>query len=99
MFGDSPAVEMRELSTQETWDLSEMTELTCVNHPTAVYLTKNPWSRNIHFIRFPAEAASPEWRAEHGTGIANCECRCPFADLRIVVRRQPPTVITLDEVQ
>lgn len=45
---------------------STMFKLTCRNHPTAKYLTKNPYERNLHLIE------SPE-----GFG----ECACPFKDL------------------
>lgn len=52
-------------------DLSCMKTLTCVNHPTAVYLTKNPWMRGIHVIKFPE-------------GFEYKECPCPFSDLRVM---------------
>lgn len=55
-----------------TWsDLSTMKHLTCINHPTALYLTKNPWSRTLHWIR-----ASKEFPGS--------ECPCPFEDLRVI---------------
>lgn len=47
--------------------------ITCVNHPTAHYLSKNPWTRSLHFIK-AAEGFHP------GT-----ECPCPFSDLRVIV--------------
>lgn len=55
-----------------TWDdLSTLKELTCVNHPTARYLTKNPWTRSLHFV----QAAE---------GFDFTECPCPFSDLRVI---------------
>jgi hypothetical protein len=52
-------------------DMSTLKEMTCVNHPTARYLTKNPWQRGLHFVT-PA------------TGFGFSECPCPFGDLRVV---------------
>lgn len=63
-------------------DFSTMKELTCVNHPTAEYLTKNPWQRSLHFIHPCVEAMSephPDWPL-HGL-----ECPCPFSDFRVVI--------------
>jgi hypothetical protein len=54
----------------------EMKELTCKNHPLAVYLTKNPWSRGLHFIQGPNGL----------TSLLDEECDCPFDDLRVVIR-------------
>lgn len=51
-------------------DLSTMKTLTCKNHPTARYSTKNPWIRNLHIIRYPE-------------GLGG-ECSCPFSDLCLV---------------
>lgn len=58
-----------------TEDYSFMRTLTCKNHPTARYLTKNPWWRQIHIIKFP-EGDIPR----SGTG----ECQCPFEDLVVI---------------
>jgi len=87
MFGTEAAepAEMRELN--EVWvSMGDIRSeyLTCRNHPTARYVTKNPWTRGIHFVTPPAEAEDPQWRAEHGSGPANLECDCPFADLVVV---------------
>lgn len=61
------------------WDrLSTMKYLTCVNHPTARYLTKNPWSRGLHFIT-PCDEAPQE-----GWPVSGLECPCPFSDLRYI---------------
>lgn len=57
-------------------DYSTMKEMTCKNHPFARYLTKNPWSRGLHFIQGP-----------HGLmSMIDPECDCPFEDLRVVIR-------------
>jgi len=58
-----------------TDDYSFMREMTCKNHPTAKYLTKNPFSRGIHIIKLP-EGDIP--RGETG------ECQCPLSDLVVV---------------
>ena len=50
----------------------EMFVLTCKNHPTAKYLTKNPYQRSVHFIREPEGF-------RHGQ-----ECPCKFKDLVVV---------------
>jgi hypothetical protein len=47
--------------------------MTCKNHPTAAYLTKNPWERGIHFVK---------GADEFPYGV---ECPCPFDDLVVVV--------------
>ena len=52
-----------------TDDYSYQRTLTCVNHPDAVFGTKNPFDRSIHV------------RKESESG----ECNCPFSDLRVVV--------------
>jgi hypothetical protein len=63
---------------KEEWkDYSTMKTLTCRNHPTAEYLTKNPWLRSIHVIRLPESLGDKE-RTDTG------ECRCPFSDLVVV---------------
>lgn len=71
-------------------DFSTMKRLTCVNHPTARYLTKNPWARGLHFIEPCKEAyelGSDKARLAAGfTGPAHMECPCPFSDLRVVRR-------------
>lgn len=55
-----------------TWsDLSTMKYLTCINHPSALYLTKNPWMRTLHWVK-----ASVEYPGS--------ECPCPFEDLRVI---------------
>lgn len=48
-------------------------KLTCKNHPTAEYLSKNPWLRGIHVIKTP-----------DGFGYFT-ECPCPFSDMVVVV--------------
>jgi hypothetical protein len=56
----------------------DMFTLTCKNHPTARYLTKNPWQRGLHFIQ-PAEGFRQ-----------NEECPCPFDDLVVVTETACP---------
>lgn len=53
----------------ETPPKEGMYTLTCVKHPVAKYLTKNPYQRSIHVIKF---------------GLHNKECDCPFNDLMVV---------------
>jgi hypothetical protein len=53
-----------------TDDYSFMRVLTCVNHPTAKYLTKNVFNRHLHVVDFPE-------------GMTR-ECPCPLDDLRVV---------------
>ena len=48
--------------------------LTCVNHPEARWLTKNPWDRSI-FVRKGANGGDIE---------TDPECDCPFSDLRYI---------------
>jgi len=50
--------------------------LTCKNHPTARYYTKNYWARNLHIIRLPAGDID-----RTSTG----ECICPDTDLVVIV--------------
>jgi hypothetical protein len=52
---------------------SDMFRMTCSNHPTAEYLTKNPYQRGLHLIKGPVEFG----------GFA--ECPCPFSDLVVIV--------------
>ena len=64
-----------------TWtdDYSFLRELTCRNHPTANYLTKNPWNRSLLLVKFPDAATK--------------ECECLFDDLVVVVypgKADPP---------
>lgn len=53
-------------------DYSKMKSITCVNHPTARYLSKDPYSRGLHFIHSADEMP------------AGTECPCPFSDLRVI---------------
>jgi len=58
-------------------------EVTCKNHPTAEYLTKNPWSRSLHAVGMPTDedmAGAP--RSVTG------ECRCPFDHLVVDPKSQ-----------
>lgn len=51
-------------------------QLTCKNHPTAKYLTKNPWNRGLHVIELP-KGDIPR--------TATGECTCPFSDLVVII--------------
>jgi hypothetical protein len=53
-----------------TDDYSFHRKLTCKNHPTARYLTKNPYFRSIHLIKLPDGETK--------------ECTCPFDDLMVI---------------
>lgn len=67
---------------QWTDDFSFHRELTCRNHLTARYLTKNPWQRSIHIVK------RPEGEIER---TPNGDCTCPFTDLAVVVRTTDET--------
>lgn len=56
-------------------DLSTMKTMTCKNHPTARYSTKNPYDRSIHILSLPTGDIE---RAYTG------DCTCPFSDLMVV---------------
>ncbi|MFG3405629.1 hypothetical protein [Streptomyces sp. NPDC048142] len=64
-----------------TDDYSYQRILTCKNHPTARYSTKNPWMRSLGVIRLP-EGDIPRTN----TG----ECTCPFRDLVVIVSESQP---------
>lgn len=64
-----------------TDDYSWHRTLTCVNHPTAVYYTKNPFWRHLHIIRFPEDM--PPYT----------ECPCPVDDLRVVCEDDGTTAV------
>lgn len=57
-----------------TWteDYSFHRYMTCANHNTALYMTKNPHVRSMHILRYPEDT-------EPFT-----ECECPFEDLRVI---------------
>lgn len=82
--------EAGELKMWENY--ADLKTITCVNHPTAYYLSKNPSTRSLHFIRWCDEApfttkSDPtvdERVAAHGL-LASYECPCPYSDLRVVV--------------
>lgn len=58
-----------------TWtgDYSWLRTMTCRNHPTAVYYTKNWWDRHLHLVQTPVDL--PPFT----------ECDCPVCDLVVVV--------------
>jgi hypothetical protein len=64
-----------------TDDYSYLRTLTCKNHPTAKYLTKNPFYRSISVVRLPDGDIE-----RSNTG----ECTCPFDDLVVVVAESQP---------
>jgi hypothetical protein len=59
-----------------TDDYSFMRTLTCKNHPTSRYLTKNPYARNIHLAKLPEGNIE---RNDYG------DCVCPLTDLVVIV--------------
>lgn len=59
-----------------TDDYSYGRTLTCVNHPSARYSTKNPYYRRLICLKLPEGDIE---RSETG------ECICPFSDLRVIV--------------
>lgn len=58
-------------------DYSWSRMLTCLNHSTARYYTKNPFWRNLHLVKLPQDANIPR----SGTG----ECTCPMEYLAVIV--------------
>lgn len=52
-------------------NVGELFQLTCKNHPTARYSTKNPYCRGLHFLEGPKEHPFTE-------------CACSFNDLVVV---------------
>lgn len=54
----------------------KMFELTCKNHPTARYSTKNPYQRGLHFLQ-GADDVGPL-----------TECPCPFEDMVVLVEEE-----------
>lgn len=68
-------MKLTPISEYEWGEDYSLKTLTCVNHPTARYLTKNPFCRGIHVIRFP-EGDIP--RSVTG------ECQCPLSALAVV---------------
>jgi hypothetical protein len=58
-------------------DYSYLRKLTCKNHQTAEYLTKNPWQRGLHVIKVPTDA--------HIERSSTGECTCSFGDLVVIV--------------
>ena len=60
-------------------DFSILKTLTCINHPTARYVTKNPHARTLHFVRPPEEAPVEGWP------LSGLECPCSLDDLRVVI--------------
>lgn len=60
-----------------TNDYSFMRSVTCMNHPSARYLTKNPWTRTLHIVQLPDGKDIPR--------TASGECTCPFSDLAVII--------------
>jgi hypothetical protein len=58
-----------------TDDYSYHRTLTCKNHPTARYSTKNPYDRNIHIITLPEGPVERD---------ASGDCKCKFTDLMVI---------------
>jgi hypothetical protein len=61
------------------WNEQELEHktLTCKNHPSARYLTKHAYARNLHLIEVPTDEGIE--RTDIG------ECTCPFLDMVVVV--------------
>lgn len=57
-------------------DYSWLRTLTCKNHTTARYLTKNPFYRRLSLVKLPEGDIE-----RSNTG----ECVCPFSDLVVIV--------------
>lgn len=68
-------------------DLSTLKWITCRHHPTARYLSKNPWTRSLHFIRPCDEMleGDPSFRPNRPDGVGSLECDCLFSDLVVVL--------------
>lgn len=48
-------------------DFSWLRHLTCGNHPTGKYYTKNPWERGIHLVECPLDV-------DGNPGMYDCSC-------------------------
>lgn len=86
---------------QINWPTAEHMTLTCKNHRGARYLTKNPYTRGIHFVRADEEVVR-EWCTREGgeepskelvealaeTPTDTMECPCDFRDLRVRVEER-----------
>lgn len=66
---------IRDFEFPSEREVGEMYSLTCRNHPTARYLTKNPYCRQLHFIEGPE-------------GSPFKECACAFDDLVVLVDKK-----------
>lgn len=66
-----------------TDNFSFMRTLTCINHQSAKYLTKNPFSRGIHVVKLPIGDIQ---RTNSG------ECTCPFTNLAVVEETMPISI-------
>jgi len=66
------------LATDYPWtdDFSWLRALTCINHPTAGYLTKNPWERSVHIWFYP--------KGPDGKSLGH-DCPCPSTALAVIV--------------
>lgn len=66
------AVPVLDFSFPTGTAIGDMYTLTCINHPTAKYLTKSPYERGLHFVEGPAETPFRE-------------CECPFRDMVVLI--------------
>lgn len=59
-------------ATEFDWSANNMEHrmLTCVNHPTGLWMTKHLGQRTLHIMEYPQ-------------GMAG-ECSCPLADLIVI---------------
>src|SRR5690242_1847625 len=65
-----------------TDDYSYHRHITCVNHQTLRWSTKNWWARSVFFHGNVNDTGAPRVR----------ECECPAEDLRVVVDESQPPV-------
>lgn len=65
-------VPVREFTFPSEHEIGDMFYLTCRNHPTARYSTKNPYCRSLHFLEGPE-------------GSPFKECPCSFDELVVIV--------------
>lgn len=65
-----------QLALLRDYDFSslQLVRLTCNNHRRVVMLSKDPWTRSIHYIEGPNGII----------GDIDPQCECPFTDLRVV---------------
>jgi hypothetical protein len=73
-------VETTDPVLEKAWRTYDHQYMTCRNHVGMLYLTKNPWERSVHIVRFDRDVM-----AETG----QIECDCSFSDLVVLVDGDP----------